>query len=93
MIANWVFEALEISNPFFVKEGKIALFAFAIILKTCFFIINNFYIKFSKKKQLLTKRAVIIASAYKIRKKNNISNVFNDFCNNKYPRFVLNLLK
>jgi len=37
MIVNWLFEALEISNLFFVKEGKRTLFTFAIILKTLSF--------------------------------------------------------
>lgn len=58
---NCIFEALEISNPFFVKEGKTTLFAFAIILKTCFFIvIIKFQFKFSENKQLLIKRVTII---------------------------------
>ena len=50
MIVNWLFEALEISNLFFVKEGKITLFIFAIILKTCFFINIKFYLKFTENK-------------------------------------------
>ena len=48
--ANWLFEAFEISNLFFVKEGKITLLTFAIILKTCFFISIQFYLKFTENK-------------------------------------------
>ena len=50
MIVNWLLEALEISNLFFVKEGKRTLFTFAIILKTCFFINIKFYLKFTENK-------------------------------------------
>jgi hypothetical protein len=50
IIANWLFEALEISNFFFVKEGKRALFTFAIILKACFFINIKIYLKFTENK-------------------------------------------
>ncbi len=38
IIANWNFDALEMSNCFLVKDGKTTLFNFAITLKICFFI-------------------------------------------------------
>ena len=49
IIANWNFDALEMSNCFLVKDGKTTLFSFAITLKTCFFITVLFVAKFTEK--------------------------------------------